>query len=177
MNHNARDPHPRRDFFFSLLERLGCSGRNTLGIVDHLGFLVLDFLKTRHFFLELPDTPLYPLELLLRLGLLLFEAYEVRLFRCDGLGEHVQPLLEPVQLLFLKLGSSGAGESDQWFVDGGVECVQMRQARDLRLEAQARLGFFLRKLELSRLVFPDVRHAYLTAEITVDSVFGCVYYG
>jgi hypothetical protein len=53
----------------------------------------------------------------------------------------------------------------------------MRQARDLRLEAQSRLGFFLRKLELACFVFPDVRNAYLTTEISVDSVFGCVYYG
>jgi hypothetical protein len=59
----------------------------------------------------------------------------------------------------------------------GKKNVQMRQAGDLRLEAQSRLGFFLRKFELARFVLPDVRHAYLAAEISIDSVFGRVYHG
>ena len=53
----------------------------------------------------------------------------------------------------------------------------MRQAGDLRLEAQSRLDFFLRKFELARFVFPDVRHAYLAAEISIDFVFSRVYHG
>lgn len=58
-----------------------------------------------------------------------------------------------------------------------AENIQMRQAGDLRLEAQSRLAFFLRKFELARFVVPDVRHAYLVAEISIDIVFSRVYHG
>ena len=53
----------------------------------------------------------------------------------------------------------------------------MRQAGDLRLEAQSRLDFLLRKFELARLVLPDIRHAYLAAEIAIDSVFSRIHHG
>ena len=53
----------------------------------------------------------------------------------------------------------------------------MCQAGDLRLEAQSRLYFFLRKSELACFVFPDVRNAYLATEISIDSVFSRVYHG
>jgi len=55
-----------------------------------------------------------------------------------------------------------------------AENAQMRRAGDLRPEAQSRLDFFLRKFELARFVLPYIRHAYLVAEISIDSVFSRV---
>jgi hypothetical protein len=58
-----------------------------------------------------------------------------------------------------------------------AENVQMGQAGNLRLEAQSRPDFFLRKFELALFVLPDVSHPHLAAEISIDSVFSRVYRG
>ena len=58
-----------------------------------------------------------------------------------------------------------------------MENVQVRQAGDLRLETQARLAFFLSKLELPCLVLTDIRHADLAAKTAIDFVLSCIYHG
>lgn len=55
--------------------------------------------------------------------------------------------------------------------------VQVREPGDLSLEAQSSLTFFLGELQLSGFIVPNIRYAYLAAEIAINLVLSRIHNG
>jgi hypothetical protein len=55
--------------------------------------------------------------------------------------------------------------------------VQVREPGDLCLEAQSSLTFFLGELQLASFIVPNIRYAYLAAEIAINLVLSCIHNG